>query len=121
MGTSQKHILQSVITDLIEQKRDIYPNMSELSEALEDYYEETKTKPDTLLAAINDLSSGLFSDNISENIIEKSIYLNLPPTLSDTLRQLCVFLLLRYFNFFFSSVNDSEPKENIMPLRYVIV
>ena len=67
------------------------------------------------------MSSGLFSDTISDNIIDKSIYLNLPPTLSDTLRQLCVFLLLRYYNFFFSSVNDSEPNENIMPLRYVIV
>ena len=53
--------------------------------------------------------------------MEKSIYLNLPPTLSDTLRQLCVFLLLRYFNFFFSSTNDAEPTDDIMPLRYVIV
>ncbi len=121
MGTSQKHILQSVITDLFEEKGNTYPNMTELSNALEEYYETTRTRPDTLLAAINDLSSGLFSDDISENIIDKSIYLNLPPTLSDTLRQLCVFLLLRYFNFFFSSANDSEPKENIMPLRYVIV
>lgn len=121
MGTSQKHILQTVITDLIEGKDNTYPNMTELSNALEEYYEVTKTKPDTLLAAIKDLSSGLFSDDISENIIEKSIYLNLPPTLSDTLRQLCVFLLLRYFNFFFSSANDAEPKDNIIPLRYVIV
>lgn len=121
MGTSQKHILQTVIAGLIEEKGDVYPNMSELFAALEEYYETTKTKPDTLLAAIKDLSSGLFSDEISENIIEKSIYLNLPPTLSDTLRQLCVFLLLRYFNFFFSSANDAEPIDNIMPLRYVIV
>jgi DNA sulfur modification protein DndE len=121
MGTSQKHILQTVITDLIEEKGNTYPNMTELSNALEEYYEVTKTKPDTLLAAIKDLSSGLFSDDISEKIIEKSIYLNLPPTLSDTLRQLCVFLLLRYFNFFFSSANDAEPKDNIIPLRYVIV
>ena len=121
IGTSQKHILQSVITDLFREKGDTYPNMTELSNALEEYYETTRTKSDTLLATIKDLSSGLFSDDISENIIDKSIYLNLPPTLSDTLRQLCVFLLLRYFNFFFSSANDSEPKENIMPLRYVIV
>jgi DNA sulfur modification protein DndE len=121
MGTSQKHILQTVISDLIEDKGDIYPNMTELSDALDSYYVSTKTKPDTLLAAIKDLSCGLFSDEISENIIEKSIYLNLPPTLSDTLRQLCVFLLLRYFNFFFSSTNDAQPKENIIPLRYMIV
>jgi DNA sulfur modification protein DndE len=121
MGTLQKHILQSTLTDLIEDKLDKYPNMTELANSLGDYYDSTKTKPDTLLAAIKDLSSGLFSDETSENIIEKSIYLNLPPTLSDTLRQLCVFLLLRYFNFLFSSANDAVPKENIMPLRYVIV
>ena len=95
--------------------------MSELFQEIEEYYAATKTKPDTLYSAIRDLSSGLFSDVISENIVEKSIYLNLPPTLSDTLRQLCVFLLLRYFNFYFSSANDAVPNDNIIPLRYVIV
>jgi len=121
IGVSQKNILQTAISDLFENKENSYPNMAELFEAVEEYYITTKTKPDTLYSAIKDLSSGLFNDNISENIIDKSIYLNLPPTLSDTLRQLCVFLLLRYFNFYFSSANDAEPSENIMPLRYVIV
>jgi len=121
IGVSQKNILQTVISDLLESKENSIPNMTELFQAIEDYYELTKTKPDTLYSAIRDLSSGLFSDNISENIIDKSIYLNLPPTLSDTLRQLCVFLLLRYFNFYFSSANDAIPNENIIPLRYVIV
>lgn len=121
IGVSQKNILQTVINDLFDNKENSYPNMAELFEAVEEYYVATKTKPDTLYSAIKDLSSGLFNDDISENIIEKSIYLNLPPTLSDTLRQLCVFLLLRYFNFYFSSANDVEPSENIMPLRYVIV
>jgi DNA sulfur modification protein DndE len=74
-----------------------------------------------LYSAIKDLASGLFSNEISDNIIGRSIYLNLPPTLSDTLRQLCVFLLLMYFNFFFSSTNEATPVENINPLRYVIV
>jgi DNA sulfur modification protein DndE len=121
MGTSQKHVLQTVITEVISNSNGTHPNMSELYNSLEEYYTETKTKPDTLLAAIKDLSSGLFSDEIHENIISKSIYLNLPPTLSDTLRQLCVFLLLRYFNFLFSSLNDCNPQENIIPLRYIIV
>jgi len=121
IGVSQKNILQSVIEGLIEAKGNNHPNMTELFEAISDYYEETNTKPDTLFSAIKDLSSGLFSDESSYNIINKSIYLNLPPTLSDTLRQLCVFLLLRYFSFFFSSTNDASPIENIIPLRYVIV
>ena len=121
IGVSQKNILQTVISDLLESKENSYPNMSELFQEIEEYYVATKTKPDTLYSAIRDLSSGLFSNEISENIVEKSIYLNLPPTLSDTLRQLCVFLLLRYFNFYFSSANDAVPNENIIPLRYVIV
>jgi len=121
IGVSQKNILQTVISDLLESKENSYPNMLELFQAIEEYYEASKTKPDTLYSAIKDLSSGLFTNDISENIINKSIYLNLPPTLSDTLRQLCVFLLLRYFNFYFSSANDAEPTENIIPLRYVIV
>jgi len=121
IGVAQKNILQSVITELIDEKNNQYPNLSELFKRLAEYYEISKTKPDTLYSGIKDLASGLFSDDISENIIGKSIYLNLPPTLSDTLRQLCVFLLLRYFNFFFSSTNDAEPTDDIMPLRYVIV
>jgi DNA sulfur modification protein DndE len=133
IGVSQKNILQTVITELLDAnsslnklsdlniKTNPYPTIEELFEQLEDYYEKTGTKQDTLYAAIRDLSSGLFSNEVSENILNKSIYLNLPPTLSDTLRQLVVFLLLRYFNFFFSSMNDAEPVNNIMPLRYVIV
>jgi DNA sulfur modification protein DndE len=121
IGVTQKNILQSVITELIDKKNNQHPNLSELFEKLAEYYAETKTKPDTLYSSIKDLASGLFSDDVSEDIIKKSIYLNLPPTLSDTLRQLCVFLLLRYFNFFFSSTNDVEPIDDIMPLRYIIV
>ena len=121
IGVSQKNTLQTVITELIEEKNNQYPNLTELYERLAEYYDTSKIKPDTLYSGIKDLASGLFSDDISEDIIGKSIYLNLPPTLSDTLRQLCVFLLLRYFNFFFSSTNDAEPTDDIMPLRYVIV
>lgn len=121
IGVSQKNILQTVISDLIDSKDDTYPNITELFESIEEYYVGTNTKPDTLYSAIKDLASGLYSNEISENIIGKSIYLNLPPTLSDTLRQLCVFLLLRYFNFFFSSTNDAAPVDNILPLRYVVV
>ncbi len=121
IGVAQKHILQTVVSDLFEGESEGLPNMLELFDALQEYYDSTKTKPDTLLSAIKDLASGLFSNEISETIIDKSIYLSLPPTLSDTLRQLCVFLLLRYFNFYFSSANDAVPTENIIPLRYIIV
>jgi len=121
IGVSQKNILQTVIDELLDNNDKSYPNMSELFQSIENYYEITKTKPDTLYAAIRDLSSGLFTNEVSENIIDKSIYLNLPPTLSDTLRQLVVFLLLRYFNCYFSSANDAIPNNDIIPLRYIIV
>jgi DNA sulfur modification protein DndE len=121
IGIKQKNSLQTVLTDLIESKGNNYPNLSELSDALEQFYDTSKQKPDSLTAIIKDLSSGLFNEIQHENIIDKNIYLNLPPALSDTLRQLCVFLLLRYFHYIFSGINDSEPTDNIMPLRYIIV
>ena len=120
-GIVQKNILHTVITELIEQKENRHPNFLELFQSIDDYYEFTNIKQDSLYATIKDLASGLFSNEKSENLIGKSIYLNLPPALSDTLRQLCVFLLLRYFNFFFSSTNDAIPIDHIMPLRYIIV
>lgn len=121
IGVSQKNILQTVLSTLLEDNENRTPAITELFDSIEEYYESTKIRPDTLYSAIKDLASGLFSNDTPENIIAKSIYLNLPPTLSDTLRQLCVFLLLRYFNFFFSSTNDVDPTDNIIPLRYVIV
>jgi DNA sulfur modification protein DndE len=83
---------------------------------------KTNRKPDTLFAGIQDLTTNIFNCEITEKtIFDQSIYLNLPPALSDTLRQLVVFLLLRYFNTYFSSTNDCEPIDHIFPLRYVIV
>jgi DNA sulfur modification protein DndE len=132
IGIKQKHTLQEVITDLFnslelgtnqennKSSARAYPSIRELFTSLSDHYEVTGTKPDALYAAIEDLSSNLFADEVN-NIFEKSIYLNLPPSLSDTLRQLVVFLLLRYFNSYFSSTNDVQPNNNIIPLRYIIV
>ncbi|WP_299123327.1 DndE family protein [uncultured Tenacibaculum sp.] len=122
VGVSQKNILKNIITDLFDEKGNSYPTINELFERLDEYYEETKRKPDTLYAGIQDLTSNIFNCNdIESNILDKSIYLNLPPALSDTLRQLVVFLLLRYFNTFFSSTNDCKPNDYIFPLRYVMV
>ena len=120
-GIVQKNILHTVLTELIERKENRHPNFLELFQSIDNYYESTNNKQDSLYVAIKDLASGLFSNEESENLIGKSIYLNLPPALSDTLRQLCVFLLLRYFNFFFSSTNDATPIGHVMPLRYIIV
>lgn len=122
VGVAQKNILMNVITDLFDSKNGTYPSIDELFENLEEYYEKNNKKPDTLFAGIQDLTTNIF--NCSPNnkdILGKSLYLNLPPALSDTLRQLVVFLLLRYFYTYFSSTNDCEPNDYIFPLRYVIV
>lgn len=122
VGVAQKNILMNVITDLFDRKNGAYPSINELFEDLEEYYAENNRKPDTLYAGIQDLTTNIFNCTPTEiDILDKSLYLNLPPALSDTLRQLIVFLLLRYFNTYFSSTNDCEPIGHIFPLRYVIV
>ncbi|WP_299672958.1 DndE family protein [uncultured Polaribacter sp.] len=122
VGVSQKNILKNIITDLFDEKGNSYPTINELFERLDEYYLETKRKPDTLYAGIQDLTTNIFNcTDVESNVLDKSLYLNLPPALSDTLRQLVVFLLLRYFNTFFSSTNDCKPNDYIFPLRYVIV
>lgn len=122
VGVAQKNILTNVITNLFDSKNGTYPTISELFGAIEDYYQENNRNPDTLFAGIQDLTTNIFNCSTDNpNILDRSLYLNLPPALSDTLRQLIVFLLLRYFNTYFSSTNDCEPLDHIFPLRYVIV
>jgi DNA sulfur modification protein DndE len=122
VGVAQKNILTNLVTELLNEKNGKYPTILELFEKLSENYEETNRKPDTLFAGIQDLTTNIFNCEITEKtIFDQSIYLNLPPALSDTLRQLVVFLLLRYFNTYFSSTNDCEPIDHIFPLRYVIV
>ncbi len=99
MGVSQENILITLINDLLDSKNGGYPTILELFEELENYYEENNIRQDTLYSIIRDLSTNIFNCNPNNpNILDKSLYLNLPPALSDTLRQLVVFLLLRYFN-----------------------
>jgi DNA sulfur modification protein DndE len=122
MGVSQENILITLINNLLDSKNGSYPTILELFEELKNYYEENNIKPDTLYSIVRDLSTNVFNCNTENpNILDKSLYINLPSALSDTLRQLVVFLLLRYYNSYFSSTNDCEPKDNIFPLRYVIV
>ncbi|MNJ96563.1 AAA-like domain protein [compost metagenome] len=120
IGVVQKNNLKTILRELLDDKKGEYPTINELFENLEQFYEENKIKPDSLYSAIQNLTENLFNNN-QEDVLKKSLYLNLPPNLSDVLRQLLVFLLLRYFNTYFSSTNDVEPVDSIIPLRYVIV
>lgn len=124
IGTKQKHTLISVIRGLFDENGKEVPTLSDIYSRLVETYEISRIIPDTLLAIIDKLASGLFANGATdkEKIFNKSIYLNLPITLSDTLRQLIVFLTLKYLLSEFSKANDTEPDENrIKPLRYIIV
>lgn len=136
LGANQKHILQTIITDCFEQnglinslelgsKSPSHPTLANVFEALQDHYENNGIKPDTLYGIISDLATNIFRPDTTDDrnkIYEESLYINLPLELSDTLRQLCVFLTLKYLLAEFSSTNDTEPtEERIKPLRYVIV
>lgn len=121
MGVAQKSILKKVITELLDGKAEL-PDMNELSNALQDKYKELKKKEDTMTSALENLASGLFNCSSENNsLLVDNYYLNLPPNLSDTYRQLVVFLILRYINSFFSSTNDCQPNNNIFPVRYCVV
>jgi DNA sulfur modification protein DndE len=126
IGVKQKHILQTVIKDSVELLKDgSYPTLKKVFNRLVDYYEEIGESPDTLYSTLDDMSSFIFSDNSDvrkASLFDSNIYLNLPQTLSDTLRQLCVFLTLNYILEFFNNSNDTKPDDNkIKPLRYIVV
>jgi DNA sulfur modification protein DndE len=127
IGPKQKSILKTVIAKCFDKKKreGRHPTLHEVYEELENYYDESGDKPDSLIAVMQDLKTGIFSDtstSLTSKIYEKSLYLSLPDALSEKLRQLCVFLTLRYILAEFTSMNDTVPDEDkIKPLRYVVV
>jgi DNA sulfur modification protein DndE len=135
LGARQKQILQSVIADCFDQQvglqsvmpeqfNNTHPTLADIFEALQNYYNDNNIAPDTLYGIIADLTTNIFRSDgqATKKIYEQSLYINLPIELSDTLRQLCVFLTLKYLLAEFSSTNDTVPTEHrIKPLRYVIV
>jgi DNA sulfur modification protein DndE len=127
IGPKQKSILKTVIARCFDKKKKEgrHPTLSEVYAELEAYYEESGDSPDSLIAVMQDLKTGIFSDismGSTSKIYEKSLYLSLPDALSEKLRQLCVFLTLRYLLAEFTNMNDTIPDDNkIKPLRYVIV
>jgi len=135
LGARQKQILQSVISDCFDQQEGLqsvmpeqynntHPTLADIFEALKNYYNDNNIAPDTLYGIIADLTTNIFRSEgqATKKIYEQSLYINLPIELSDTLRQLCVFLTLKYLLAEFSSTNDTVPTEHrIKPLRYVIV
>lgn len=123
IGINQKSILKGILTELFDSiDGNRTPTINELFSSVNEFYEKNSKKKDSLYAGIEDLNSNVFNCDFSKkSIFDESLYLNLPQELSDTLRQLIVFLILRYLVSFFSSTNDCTPVDSIFPLRYVIV
>ena len=125
ISIKKRNILTSVVTACFDNaKSGTHPTLNDVFIELEGYYNSRNMDPDTLYAVIEQLSVDIFNSSAevhSEKLYNKSIYLNLPNAVSDTLRQLCVFAILNYLNTEFTSTNDVEADENkIMPIRYVI-
>ena len=136
LGSIQKNILYTVINkcfDDITLSENLHnndnpshhPTLLNVFNVLKTHYTNNNLKQDSLFAIISDLAQNIFTYNniaLNKKIYSESLYINLPIELSDTLRQLCVFLTLKYLLSEFSSTNDTEPNENrIKPLRYIIV
>ena len=123
IGVKQSHYLKQIVTSLFSTNK--HPTLNDIDSELKSFYEEEGKSPDSLLSVIDSLSSGLFNKPLGDkgNIYDRSLYLNLPNTIADTTRQLCVFLILKYLLAEFSKSEDTRPtgNENIKPLRYVVV
>jgi DNA sulfur modification protein DndE len=124
LGVKQKNALQIVVESCFSNlgKTATYPTMTQINEALIQYYEDNKLKSDILTAIIGELASDIFTGSThTKKIYEKNLYLNLPPTLSDSIRQSIVFLTLNYLYQEYISCNDVSPKNGLKPIRYVMV
>ena len=127
LGAKQKNLLKTILSLCFEKKKKKgeHPTLLDLFEEVKSYYEEHKEKPDSLFAIMDDLSQGVFANKqISKQnkIYEKNIYVSLPEAMSEKLRQLCVFLTLKYLLSEFTAMDDTIPNDDrINPLRYVIV
>jgi len=123
LGPKQSLNLRKVIREYFEQN-DKRPTVEDINEALQLFYEESKIKPDTLIDIFDKLSRGIFTDpsDNTEKIYNKNIYLNLPSSIPETVRQLTVFFTLKYLLSIFSNSTDTQPNEDrIKPLRYIVV
>lgn len=124
LGTKQGLNLRKVIRDYFEENKNTIPTIEDIYDCLQLYYEETKLKPDTLIDIFDKLSRGIFAipTNPNNKIYNQNIYLNLPSSIPETVRQLTVFFTLKYLLNIFSNSTDTQPDENrIKPLRYIVV
>ncbi|MBD3343365.1 MAG: DUF1832 domain-containing protein [Candidatus Lokiarchaeota archaeon] len=124
IGPKQKYNFKSVLKQCVDSSAGIIPTMKDIHCELIQYYDENDLSPDTLLATIEDLANGIFTSESQsgKSLYDENIYLSLHQSLSDTIRQTTVFLILNYILAVFTEFNDVSPNsDRINPLRYIIV
>lgn len=126
IGVRQKNNLKQALLNCFQKasKTGVYPTIQDVYNELMSIYDESGLNPDTLTSILEDLSTGIFDPEYTqgEKLYNKSIYLNLPPTLPDSVRQAAVFLTLNYLLAEYINYNDVQiSDEKIKPIRYVIV
>lgn len=126
IGAKQEHNFKKILIDSFKGlPNSRHPELKDVLEKLETYYDDQKLPPDILLSTISKLAGGLFNrkENSTSKLFDNSVYLNLPITLADTTRQLTVFLILKYLLQQFSKSEDTSPTypSSIKPLRYIII
>ncbi len=126
IGVKQKNNLEQALRNCFHRavRSGAYPSIQDVNDELSQIYELGGLNPDTLTSILSELAGGIFDPNTTatDKLFEKSIYLNLPPTLPESVRQAAVFLILNYLLAEYISYNDVKISENrIKPIRYVIV
>jgi DNA sulfur modification protein DndE len=126
IGIKQQNSLENVLRLCFEDtaKTGRYPSLRDISDALNAYYDESKMKPDTLSSIINELGGEIFASDFDPDfkLQDRSLYINLPMSLGETVRQAAVFVMLNYLLNEFTSYNDVvTTSDRIKPIRYVIV
>ncbi len=126
IGVRQQNTLETAISDCFNAATLIgkYPSLQDIYQQLEAIYEQNNQNPDSLTAIMRELAGDIFSDNFDPDykVQDRSLYINLPPTLGNTVRQATVFIMLNYLLNEFISYNDVQTsEERIKPIRYVIV
>lgn len=126
IGVKQKNNLEQAIRNCFHRaiRSGTHPSIKDVNDELSQIYESYGLNPDTLTSILNELAGGIFDPDttITDKLFGKSIYLNLPPTLPESVRQAAVFLILNYLLAEYINYNDVKISENkIKPIRYVIV
>ena len=125
LGPVQEMTLRTIIRTHFEQEPKFKLTLGQLYNLTIVHYEQADLKPDKLISILDTLAATKpFSEDPTggEVLFDKSLYLNLPPAIPDQIRQLVVFLTLRYVLEKFGNSTDTVPNANyIKPLRYIVI